>query len=277
MIGVSLTLEHADASAAFSTGYPTNGKRSTGSRAFRSAASSACFPARSGEGSSPAYPSEVSTLGRLRRPAFGRPCRSSPAGRRREVDRARPAPRRDLHRRAAHDAVPAARGSEPRNGRLPRARPRAPTLARLVSGRRRRNGDPRSAVQRRRFPHPTQQPFALSSRPCARRRPRARRIGRCGAERGADSRVPRRLSRRPLLHPLLPFAEWSACQPAIGRLGAVLDSGLPGLRRGAADGLRADPRHRPGARDGARPSRRPLRIGYLLSPPYFPLRVTPDQ
>jgi hypothetical protein len=75
------------------------------------------------------------------------------------------------------------------------------------------------------------------------------------------------------VHPLLPFRDWSGCQPALGRLGAVLVAGasdasvvrqlgfvpVPGL--GAALDL---------AR--GRTSGTP-RIGFLLSPPYFPLRV----
>src|SRR5439155_6809399 len=54
---------------------------------------------------------------------------------------ARPRARRSLHRRAADDAVPPARTTEPAARRLPRPRSRTPPLARLVPRRRRRDGD----------------------------------------------------------------------------------------------------------------------------------------
>ncbi|MGZ8717347.1 MAG: lactate racemase domain-containing protein, partial [Gaiellaceae bacterium] len=75
------------------------------------------------------------------------------------------------------------------------------------------------------------------------------------------------------VHPLLPFRDWNACQPALGRLGAVIVAGT-----GDASAVRQlgfVPAHGVGAallmargRAGGEP-----RIGFLLSPPYFPLRV----
>ena len=44
-------------------------------------------------------------------------------------------------------------------------------------------------------------------------------------EAAADSRALGTYRAGRSCHPLLPFAEWSACQPAIGRLGAVLIAG----------------------------------------------------
>ena len=77
-------------------------------------------------------------------------------------------------------------------------------------------------------------------------------------------------------HPLLPFAEWYECQPAIGHLGAVLKAGCRDAH--AARQMGFVPTHGIGPALAMAHGRadRPLRIGYLLSPPYFPLRVAPD-
>jgi hypothetical protein len=76
-------------------------------------------------------------------------------------------------------------------------------------------------------------------------------------------------------HPLLPFADWSGCAPALGRLGAVLVAGC--RDHDAARALGLVPTHGVGAAVQMAQSRaeRPLRIGFLLTPPYFPLRVRP--
>jgi hypothetical protein len=72
---------------------------------------------------------------------------------------------------------------------------------------------------------------------------------------------------------LLPFGEWAACQPAIGRLGAVLVAGCRDAA--AARQLGFVPTHGVSAALAMARGRtdRPARIGYLLSPPYFPLRA----
>ena len=75
-------------------------------------------------------------------------------------------------------------------------------------------------------------------------------------------------------HPLLPFADWDGCRPALDRLGAVLVAGCRDAT--AARQLGFVPTHGVGAalamargRAGGSP-----RIGFLLAPPYFPLRVS---
>jgi hypothetical protein len=76
-------------------------------------------------------------------------------------------------------------------------------------------------------------------------------------------------------HPILPYADWSACAPAIEKLGAVLIAGCRDAT--AARLLGFVPTHGLGAALGmahGRAGDRP-RIGFLLSPPYFPLRVRP--
>jgi hypothetical protein len=124
----------------------------------------------------------------------------------------------------------------------------------------------------RTFAHPTQTPY----RPFF----HAARIGRdpemvAEAERAAGSNVrgieDYRSGRS--VHPLLPFRDWNACQPALGRLGAVLVAGAADAT--AVRQLGFVPVHGLGAAlDLARGrTSGDARIGYLLSPPYFPLRV----
>jgi hypothetical protein len=124
----------------------------------------------------------------------------------------------------------------------------------------------------RRFAHPTQQPYRTFFA--------ATRFGRepaelADAERAAatDARALAAYRDGRTCHPLLPFADWAACAPALSRLGAVLVAGCRDAT--AARQLGFVPTHGVGAalamargRAGDSP-----RIGVLLSPPYFPLRV----
>jgi Lactate racemase N-terminal domain len=75
------------------------------------------------------------------------------------------------------------------------------------------------------------------------------------------------------VHPLLPFRDWDACRPALERLGAVYVAGARDA--GAVRQLGFVPIGGIGAAlQMARGHRGPdARIGFLLSPPYFPLRV----
>jgi hypothetical protein len=71
-------------------------------------------------------------------------------------------------------------------------------------------------------------------------------------------------------HPILPFFDWAACQPALSRLGAVLVAGCRDAM--AARRLGFVPTHGIGAAlEMARGRAENARIGVLLSPPYFPL------
>jgi hypothetical protein len=75
------------------------------------------------------------------------------------------------------------------------------------------------------------------------------------------------------VHPLLPFRDWQSCQPALERLGDVY---VAGARDGAAARhLGFIPIGSIGAaRQMALGQRGPdARIGYLLAPPYFPVKV----
>jgi Lactate racemase N-terminal domain len=78
-------------------------------------------------------------------------------------------------------------------------------------------------------------------------------------------------------HPLLPFRHWADCEPALERLGAVLVAGCRDAA--AARQLGFVPVHGLGAalemaRGRAGES---ARIGFLVAPPYFPLRVSKDR
>ena len=128
----------------------------------------------------------------------------------------------------------------------------------------------------RRFPHPTQQPYRALFQAL---RAGGREPGDlASAEENAatDSRSVDTYRSGRSCHPLLPFTEWAACQPAIGRLGAVLAAGCRDAH--AARQLGFVPTHGLGPALAMAQGRadRPLRIGYLLSPPYFPLRVSPE-
>ncbi|HVS84408.1 MAG TPA: hypothetical protein VHD91_02110, partial [Gaiellaceae bacterium] len=124
----------------------------------------------------------------------------------------------------------------------------------------------------RRFEHPTQQPYRAFFH--------ATRFGRdptelADAERaaGADPRAIEAYRAGRTVHPLLPFRDWNACQPALGRLGAVLVAGardataVRQLGFVPAHGISAALELARGRVGGD------ARVGFLLAPPYFPLRV----
>jgi hypothetical protein len=125
---------------------------------------------------------------------------------------------------------------------------------------------------RRRFQHPTQQPYRTFFQ--------ATRAGR-DAELLAEAEEAAAVNERAIrdyregrtCHPRLPFADWDACLPAIERLGAVVVAGCRDAV--AARQLGFVPTHGVSAAldmtrglAGGEPT-----IGFLLSPPYFPVRV----
>ncbi len=126
---------------------------------------------------------------------------------------------------------------------------------------------------RRRFAHPTQQPYRAFFQ--------ATRTGReeavvADAERAAasDPRAIEAYRAGRTCHPLLPFADWASCRPALDRLGAVLVAGCRDAV--AARQLGFVPTHGlPAALEMARAlAGGSQRIGFLLSPPYFPVRTS---
>jgi hypothetical protein len=124
----------------------------------------------------------------------------------------------------------------------------------------------------RHFAHPTQQPYRAIFQ--------AARFGRepddlAQAERlaAADERGLGAYRAGRSCHPLLPFVDWSGCATALERVGSVIIAGCRDAvaarqlgfvpARGVGPALEmVHGRHGDEAR-----------IGYLLSPPYFPLRV----
>jgi hypothetical protein len=125
----------------------------------------------------------------------------------------------------------------------------------------------------RRFAHPTQQPYRAFFQATT-------RLGResvelMDAERAAveDERAVDSYRAGRSCHPLLPFLDWSACAPAVGRLGAVIVAGCRDAVAARQLGFVptqsvATALEMAHGRAGGAP-----RIGFLLSPPYFPLRV----
>jgi hypothetical protein len=125
----------------------------------------------------------------------------------------------------------------------------------------------------RHFSHPTQQPYRAFFGGGGRssRSPEALAAAEAGA--GRDERALQSYRDGRSCHPLLPFADWDACAPTLSHLGAVL---VGGCRDDvAARQLGFVPVHGIGAALGmarARAVGEP-RTAFLLSPPYFPLRV----
>jgi hypothetical protein len=124
----------------------------------------------------------------------------------------------------------------------------------------------------RAFAHPTQQPYRAFFA--------ATRFGRepeelADAERaaGADPRAIELYRNGRTCHPLLPFADWAACAPALSRVSTVVVAGCRDAV--AARQLGFVPAHSvPAALDMVRGTLgRPPRVGFLITPPFFPLRV----
>ncbi|HET7573225.1 MAG TPA: lactate racemase domain-containing protein [Gaiellaceae bacterium] len=124
----------------------------------------------------------------------------------------------------------------------------------------------------RHFAHPTQQPYrAFFHATRFGRDPQA--LAEAEQAAAADPRALERYRAGRSVHPLLPFRDWNACQPALDRLGAVFAAGAQ--EAGVVRQLGFVPvRHVGAALDLVRGQAGPdARIGFLLSPPYFPIRV----
>jgi hypothetical protein len=122
----------------------------------------------------------------------------------------------------------------------------------------------------RRFPRPTQTPYrALFYDARTARDIGAMREAEDAAVHDEAAIAEYRAGRS--CHPLQPFAEWSACDTAAHRLGAVLIAGCRDAQ--AARQLGFVPVHGLGAALEMARGRGATRIGYLVSPPYFPIAV----
>jgi len=122
----------------------------------------------------------------------------------------------------------------------------------------------------RHFPHPTQRPYrAFFHGAWSPRDPEL--LAQAESAAAADARALEAYRGGATVHPLLPFRDWDACRPALERLGAVF---VAGARDGAAARrLGFVPAHGVGAALELARGRGAERIGFLLCPPYFPVRV----
>jgi hypothetical protein len=125
----------------------------------------------------------------------------------------------------------------------------------------------------RRFAHPTQQPYRTFFQATTRLGREPSELIEAERAAAADARALAAYRAGRSCHPLLPFADWAACAPALGRLGAVIVGGCRDAV--AARQLGFVPTQGVAAALEMAHGRagRPPRVGFLLSPPYFPLRV----
>jgi len=122
----------------------------------------------------------------------------------------------------------------------------------------------------RRFPSPTQLPYRalFADQRTARDSDALREAERTAL---ADARAIGEYRAGRAVHPLEPFLAWSACDASISRLGPVLVAGCRDAS--AARQLGFVPVHNVGAALAMARGRGAERIGFLLSPPYYPLVV----
>jgi hypothetical protein len=127
----------------------------------------------------------------------------------------------------------------------------------------------------RHFSHPTQQPYraifnALGGGP---RHPEE--LTAAEREAVADERAIEAYRAGRSCHPLLPFADWAGCAPALGRIGSVIVAGCRDADAARQLGFVPARGLGPALEMAHGRAGGEARIGYLLSPPYFPIRVSP--
>jgi len=123
----------------------------------------------------------------------------------------------------------------------------------------------------RHFAHPTQQPYRTFFHATARGGRDPRVLAEAERAAAADPRAIAGYREGRTVHPLLPFRDWNGCQPALGRLGNVLVAGTADAT--AVRQLGFVPVHGIGAALDMARGQGHTRIGFVLSPPYFPIRV----
>jgi hypothetical protein len=131
----------------------------------------------------------------------------------------------------------------------------------------------------RHFPHPTQSPYRTFFNALRALGTRAAHEPGSWAEAeraaAADSRALEAYRRGQAVHPLLPFADWSACLPVLQRVGSVLVAGSRDARAARQFGF-VPTRNLSTALAMARArAEGEPRVGYFVVPPYFPVRVAP--
>ena len=126
----------------------------------------------------------------------------------------------------------------------------------------------------RHFSHPTQQPYRAFFAATRATGPQERALAEAERAVARDTRAIDEYRSGRSCHPLLPFVDWDGCRPTLARVGHVIIAGC--RDHAAARHLGFVPTHGVGAAlTMARGwTERPPRVGFLLSPPYFPLRVS---
>jgi hypothetical protein len=125
----------------------------------------------------------------------------------------------------------------------------------------------------RRFAHPTQAPYRAFFQATTRHGRESLEL--LDAERlaGTDERAIDAYRGHRACHPLLPFVDWAGCAPAVGRLGAVLIAGCRDAVAARQLGFVPTQNISTAMEMAHGRAGGPPRVGFLLSPPYFPLRV----
>jgi hypothetical protein len=126
---------------------------------------------------------------------------------------------------------------------------------------------------RRRFAHPTQAPYRALFGALRGGIREPDELADAELAVAADTRAVAAYRDGRSCHPLLPFVDWASCSPALSRVGAVLVAGCRDAT--AARLLGFVPTHGVGAALAMAEGRAPAgaRTGFLIAPPYFPLRV----
>ena len=125
----------------------------------------------------------------------------------------------------------------------------------------------------RRFAHPTQQPYRAFFHATTHHGREPMELIDAERAAAADPRAIDGYRSGRACHPSLPFVDWRACAPAVGRAGAVIVGGCRdavaarqlGFVPAPTIGTALEMAH---ARAGGA-----ARVGFLLSPPYFPITV----
>jgi hypothetical protein len=123
----------------------------------------------------------------------------------------------------------------------------------------------------RHFAHPTQQPYRTFFHATTRGGRDPQVLAEAERSVAADARAIAAYREGRAVHPLLPYRDWNGCQPALGRLGNVLVAGAADAT--AVRQLGFVPVHGVGAALEMVRGQGHARIGFVLAPPYFPLRV----
>ncbi|MBD0348123.1 MAG: DUF2088 domain-containing protein [Thermoleophilia bacterium] len=126
----------------------------------------------------------------------------------------------------------------------------------------------------RRFPHPSQQPYRAFFN-AVRGGHDTEALHAAEHAAGRDARAIAAYRDGQACHPFLPFVDWRGCEPALSRLGSVLVAGSRDAT--AARSLGLVPTH--GLRAALAMARGSgmRRVGFLPSPPYFPLRMAVER